>query len=113
MIDHLMTILAHACVIIGTLFGLIAALGLWRMPDIYSRLHCTAKAGTVGGIFVVAGVALYTSDSEVWLRCAILLVFLAVTGPVAGHAIARSAWLSGVTPRDEHGQPIEKAEVKP
>ena len=113
-IDSFFDYLAIGVVVLGTLFALIAAIGVWRMPDVFARLHCTTKAGTLGSILVVAGLGLQTGDSAVWLRCALLLVFLALTGPVAGQAIAKAAWSAGHRPKTNDGdgepQPVDKFE---
>ena len=37
----------------GSIFGLIAALGVLRLPDLYTRLHAASKAGAVGGGMVL------------------------------------------------------------
>ena len=111
MIDDGLSVIAAIFVILGTVFVLSAVIGIWRMPDVYARLHCTTKAGTLGAILVVVGLGFQTGDSAVWLRCALLLAFLAMTGPVAGQAIAKAAWSAGHRPKTKEGQDIEPTVV--
>lgn len=99
-------------VFLGCGFAMVAALGLWRMKNVYARLHCTTKAGTLGAVLVVMGLGVHTGSGEVWLRCLVLLTFLLVTGPVAGHAIARGAWLAGMRPPNKV-EPNKETEAKP
>ncbi|MCB1429979.1 MAG: monovalent cation/H(+) antiporter subunit G, partial [Nitratireductor sp.] len=42
------TFLAGILIIVGSFFALTAALGLVRLPDVYSRMHAASKAGTMG-----------------------------------------------------------------
>jgi multicomponent Na+:H+ antiporter subunit G len=78
-------------------FGL-AVLALFRLPDLFSRAHATSKADTLGALFglVAAGVAAGGIDERV--KLAFLFVFLLVTSPTAGHAIARAAYAEGYAP---------------
>ena len=41
-------VVAGILVIVGAFFALVAAVGLIRLPDVYSRMHAASKAGTVG-----------------------------------------------------------------
>ncbi|MEM8914940.1 MAG: monovalent cation/H(+) antiporter subunit G, partial [Pseudomonadota bacterium] len=41
-------LIAGALVLFGSCFGLIAAIGVFRMPDLYVRMHAASKAGTLG-----------------------------------------------------------------
>jgi polyferredoxin len=45
----------------GSLFALLGAIGLYRLPDFYTRLHAPTKASTLGVGGVVLGSLLYFS----------------------------------------------------
>jgi len=81
--------------LVGAAFGLVASIGLLRMPDLPMRLHATSKAGTLGAGLVLAGVALFHADAGVTARAFVTVAFLILTGPVAAHVIARAAYFSG------------------
>jgi multicomponent Na+:H+ antiporter subunit G len=85
--------------VIGACFALIAAVGVWRMQDVYAQLHCTTKAATLGAALLVLALAVNSGDPGVWARAVILFVILVVTGPIAGHAISRAAWAAGIRPQ--------------
>ena len=106
MLDILAIILAIA----GGFFTLVAAIGLWRMPDVFSRLHCTTKAGTLGATLLVIALAVSSADPAIWARAAVLAIFLLVTGPIAGHAIARAAWRAGERPHGECDPVVDQCE---
>ena len=55
-----MEVIVGLLLCIGTLFFLIASLGVVRMPDLYTRMHAATKAGTVGVAALLLAVAIAT-----------------------------------------------------
>jgi len=80
---------------LGALLILIAAVGIVRMPDLLGRMQASSKAGTLGTILILAGVALAHGDAGVVVEAILVIVFLFLTAPVAAHVIARAAQRSG------------------
>ncbi len=76
--------------IVGSLFILIAAIGLLRFNNFYSRLHATTKATSFGLLWLVIGVALFFSSAIVWLKAVLVMLFIYLTAPLAAHATAKS-----------------------
>lgn len=93
-----MTYVASALVLIGALFSAIAALGILRFPDLYTRLHAASKAGPLGAGLILLGAGIASADPLILVRCAFGLVFLVLTGPVSAHLLARAALKSGTHP---------------
>jgi multicomponent Na+:H+ antiporter subunit G len=89
-------ILVSILMLIGALFGLVAALGLVRLPDIYMRMHAATKAGTVGVLFLMMAVALYFDDGAVTTRALLVSAFFLLTSPVAAHMIGDVAHKLGI-----------------
>ena len=54
----LMDLLSMALLGIGTLFLLIGATGLWRLPDVITRLHGASVTDTLGAGAILLGLAL-------------------------------------------------------
>jgi multicomponent Na+:H+ antiporter subunit G len=81
---------------IGASFLLLAAVGIVRMPDLFTRLQATTKATTLGVGCVVLAVAVHFGDLGVAARAAAVVVFMLLTAPVAAHMIGRAAYLIGV-----------------
>ena len=81
----------------GAAFMLVAALGLVRFPDLFTRMQAAAKAGSLGVGLMVAAVALHTADLAVTVQAVLVVGFLLFTAPVASHLIARAAHQSGVS----------------
>lgn len=80
---------------LGSIFILVAALGILRMPDFYSRLSVTVKAATVGIGCILAATALHFSHFAVTTKVFAIIFFLFITSPVAAFMIARTAYMSG------------------
>jgi len=81
---------------LGSIFILIAAFGIYRMPDFYTRLSVTVKAGTLGVGCILAAVAIYFYDFAVSTKVFAIIFFLFITSPVAAYMISRTAFVSGV-----------------
>jgi multicomponent Na+:H+ antiporter subunit G len=93
-----MTYVAAVLLVIGSLFCAVAALGMLRFPDVYTRLHATSKAGPLGAGLILLGVAFAAGDWATAIRCVLGFLFLMLTGPVSAHLLARSALRSGIVP---------------
>lgn len=90
------TLLAAVLVVGGTAFMLIAAVGLLRLPDFYTRMHAVTKAGTLGVGLVLVGAAVSFGDLSVAVRAVAAVLFVLLTAPVSGHIIGRAGYLGGV-----------------
>ncbi len=75
----------------GAFFIFTAALGLLRLPDLYTRMHAASKAGTVGSGILLVAAGLYAQDVAVFARALIGIGFFLMSAPVAAHLIARAA----------------------
>jgi multicomponent Na+:H+ antiporter subunit G len=93
--------LGGALLVLGAAFSLLAAIGVIRLPDLYTRMHAASKAGAVGGGLILIAVAIVSQDAAVSLRAIIGVVFLLLTTPVSAHLLARASYLSGYKPCKE------------
>ena len=89
------TVLAGILIIIGSVFALAAAVGLLRLPDVYSRMHAASKAGTMGSGLMMIALALIADDVATATRAAAGVVFFILTAPVAAHLVAKAAYAVG------------------
>lgn len=93
-------ILAGLLMLVGALFALTAALGLLRLPDLYTRMHAASKAGTVGSSLLLLAIGLHALDLSVLLRVIAGIVFFLLTAPVSSHLLARAAYCVGYKPAE-------------
>lgn len=98
MIVELAQYLAALLILAGALFSLIAAIGVLRLPDLYTRLHAASKAGAVGAGLVFLALAVTSFDGAVVLRALLGIVFLLLSTPVSAHLLARAAYRCGEAP---------------
>ena len=92
MIELLVCIL----MVIGAFFMFVAGLGLVRMPDLFLRMSCSTKAGTIGIGTLLLALAIHFADFSVAARAAATIGFIFLTAPVSSHRIGRIAYLVGV-----------------
>ncbi len=90
------SILSGVLMVIGASFMLLAALGVARMPDLFTRMHASTKSTTLGVACLMLGVAVHFGDLSVAARALAVVAFVFFTAPVAAHMIARAAYFSGV-----------------
>ena len=97
----------YLCLVVGLAFNFLAAVGLLRFPDVYTRLHAGTKCATFGTIFLSLAVILFglwkyydgdTAMASLSVHAFVALVAVLLTNPTGAHAIARAAHRSGVMP---------------
>ncbi|PFG73883.1 monovalent cation/H(+) antiporter subunit G [Tepidiforma thermophila] len=74
----------------------VAALGILRMPDLFTRMQATTKAATLGVGLLLAAAAVEFGELAVTTRVIAAAVFIAMTAPVAAHLLGRAAYFLGV-----------------
>lgn len=89
-------ILIIILVSLGSIFVLLAAIGLVRMPDLYLRISVTTKAVTLGIGLILAAAAVYFQETSVSTRILAIVFFILLTAPVAAHLLSRAAYITGV-----------------
>jgi len=103
------TIVSYVFIVIGLFFNTVGVFGLYRFPDVYTRLHAATKCTTFGTIFLVLAVITrsvglwvvegeYHSQSVLSIHSVIALVLLLVTNATSAHAMSRAAYRSGEKP---------------
>ncbi len=85
-----MDVLIGLFLCVGTLLILSASLGVLRMPDLYTRMHASTKAGTVGLSCLLLAVAISMPEITVLSRVVGTMLFILLTAPVASHLLGRA-----------------------
>jgi len=89
-------LIAATLLIVGSIFCLVAAVGMLRLPDTLIRMHAATKAGTVGAGCILAAAAVIAGELGTTLKAIAAIVFLLLTAPVAAHLISRAAYHQGI-----------------
>lgn len=95
MIELIAAVLTSLVVLVGAGFTLVAALGLNRLPDVYSRMHAASKAGTVGSGLMLLAVGIHAGDLSVLVRALAGFFFFVLTAPVSAHLLAMAVHKMG------------------
>jgi multicomponent Na+:H+ antiporter subunit G len=77
--------------LLGAILSLLAAIGVLRFPDTFSRMQASSKASTLGLACLLAGTALQFSDVSVLVRLGSIAAFIMLTAPLSAHVVARAA----------------------
>lgn len=92
----------------GAFFTIVGAVGLYRMPDVYTRMHAAGIIDTVGAGLLIFGMILQAGLSLVSLKLLVLLALFFFFSPVATHALSRAALHAGIKPLLHEAESIKK-----
>lgn len=100
--DTIVEYVAAILMVTGGVMSVISAIGLIRLPDVYTRSHAATKSSTLAVLLSLLGAFLYFWAVERFIGVRLLLgiVFVFLTAPVAGHVIIRAAYRAGVSLAD-------------
>jgi multicomponent Na+:H+ antiporter subunit G len=76
---------------LGSMFVLIASIGLLRFRETFTRLHATTKATSFGLLMIIAGVGLFFLTAIVVIKSVLVIVFIYLTAPLAAHSISKAS----------------------
>ncbi|MFD0025073.1 monovalent cation/H(+) antiporter subunit G [Streptomyces sp. NPDC058382] len=88
-------------VLLGAAICLLGVVGMLKLPDVLSRSHAATKPQSLGMLIVLAGVALRLRSGMDLGTLSLIGFFQLMTGPVAAHLVARSAYRTG---QIDHGE---------
>lgn len=89
-------ILISLLLIMGTVTVMIGAVGLYRLPDTYTRMHATGMNSTLGVLLIVlAGTIFFTITEGLTLKLFLVVPSLYWTASAGSVMIARAAHRTG------------------
>lgn len=86
----ILTVVGAASLGLGLTLATIGLYGLLRHPDIFHQLHAAALV-TTPAIVLILLASVATGSAEIITSAALVIAFLLLTAPLAGHAIAQAA----------------------
>jgi multicomponent Na+:H+ antiporter subunit G len=99
--------LTAACILTGSVFILIAAIGLVRLPDLLCRSHAVAKAMTLGLFLLLIALWLHVGEKQTALKIVLAIFFQLITIPISSHLLGLLALNKNISrwrnrPMDDH-----------
>lgn len=91
-------ILAGILLIGGGLVVMTGAVGLVRLPDMYTRMHGAGVTDTLGAALMLLGMMLVAGFTLITVKLVMILVFILFTSPCASYALANAAMSQGLRP---------------
>ncbi len=91
-------VLAAVLMIAGSALALIAAIGMFRMPDAYSRIHVATKPATLAVVFTIGAAVLQVPGASTTTKLVLAVILQFWTAPVASHMLGRAAHGAGLRP---------------
>lgn len=87
-----MDVVASVCVVLGGLLTVLAAVGMLRFPDVFTRMHAATKPATLGLTLILLAVALVMRRPEPIAKLGLVVLLQFTTAPIAAHMVGRAAF---------------------
>lgn len=88
---ELLSTLGLVILLLGCLCNLIAGIGIFYFPDVYTRMHATGVADTLGTGLVIVGLMMQSSWDGALGKLALILIFSLITSPTITYVLANTA----------------------
>lgn len=92
-------IIAATAVLVGAFLALLGAVGLVRFPDVFTRMHASTKAASLGMILTTVAAALEVDTLAAVTLLVLVSAFLFLSVPLGASLLARAAYHDPPTPR--------------
>jgi multicomponent Na+:H+ antiporter subunit G len=104
----ILEIIGSVLLISGTLICIIGGIGMIRLPHFFARVHAASIPDTLGAGLCLLGMMVLTCtltpdqgyDAKlialIIVKLVSIAVFIFVTSPIAGHALAKAAFRDGI-----------------
>lgn len=97
-------IISDAFILLGLTVMTIGTVGIFRMPDVYTKLHAASKSVFLGICSLLVAVS-FSGNPDIIARSVLIGGLLIFTTPVAAHEIARAAAREQLARIENQGQP--------
>jgi multicomponent Na+:H+ antiporter subunit G len=114
MMTDVLNLASWILIVAGSIFCMIGALGLMRMPDLFTRMQAASLVDTLGAALLLLGMILQAGFTLVTAKLLVIGLLLFFTSPTATHALARAARSRGVEPLlADNPEPLLAGESEP
>ncbi|MEM6561777.1 MAG: monovalent cation/H(+) antiporter subunit G [Planctomycetota bacterium] len=101
----ILNLLSAAALVFGLFFLFVGALGIFRLPDAYNRMHAASKSITLGIVSLLLAAVLHLSAPDgdmsradvigAITKAILVIIFQFIAAPVASHMLAKAAHMDG------------------
>ena len=96
--DMVTTVAGSVFLVLGALIIASAALGLLKLPDVYTRTSAVGTAAGLGVAFMIVGVIVLDFSALTLLKGILAIVAQLVTSAVGSYVLARASYMTGSKP---------------
>ena len=101
MLETVRDVAAAFCLLGGAALALVAAIGIVRFDNLFSRMHAATKPQVLGLLLILVGVGLRVDDWHTLGLLVLVGVFQLMTAPIAAHMLGRAAYRADIVEGDE------------
>ena len=87
-------IIAYICIAFGMFFIISSVLGLFRFPDVFTKIHASSVGDSVGMPLCLLGLALLQDSCINFIKIFCVMLLFWVLGPISSQALIKAAWIS-------------------
>lgn len=98
--SQLVDLVGAIFILCGAIFTLIAAVGLVRFKDLFSRAHAGAKPQLLGLMLMCFGLMLFMRTWQWFALCTLVLTLQMISAPIGSHLVGRAGYLMGLAQTD-------------
>lgn len=95
-----MDTVAGVLLVAGSIFILLAGVGVVRFTDIYARMHAAAKAPTLAIVLIALGASLAIRTAEAIVTSVLVVILQLLAGPVGAQILGRAVYTQDHPPLD-------------
>ena len=88
---ELLSGLSILCLLLGSFCNIIASIGLFYFPDVYTRMHATGVTDTLGTGLILFGLMLQSDWDSGLGKLILILIFTLITSPTISYILANTA----------------------
>lgn len=115
--DGIRDVTTIVLVLVAALMCAAAGVGLFRFPDVLSRLHAATKPQILGLMAICLDIALNSLSVASFALVTAIIIFQGLTAPISAHMVGRAAYRSDhvrrdLLMRDELAESVDRAESK-
>lgn len=90
--------IAQTLLLLGAGLGVLAGIGVHRLPDFFTRMHAASIIDTLAAGLFFLGLMLHYGLSLDTVKVMLVFFCLLFTSPTASHALAKTALHAGLQP---------------